>query len=484
LSRRGRSLRYAGLQSLEPRTLLATTYDIATQWSDSANPNGTWRYRNGTSLLPHLADWEPTSSGTFTGPQPAWVRKPQPELGHIPAWLKAVVAPTGIFDWKVGDVVVHSTDTNTGPNSGAANVTWTAPSDGTINVRGATWIGRDIGRGNTWSILKNGVQLTSGVVQSGDIYNRTSPMNFTAGSGGAKALAAISVKQSDVIELRYVAINPAAGELAGVKFAIDLDKPPTIAALTDSPDPVVKGSNITLTATGVADADVGDAVTKVEFYRDANNNGVLDPTTDTKLGEDTSSTGGWTYTGSTAFFPTGSNRYFARAFDGDFYSATATTTGIVNAAPFATLTAGKLTVNGTANADAISIYVSGVNLVARLGTQTQSFSNSAVTSIVVNALDGNDRVVLGATVRGATINGGAGDDQLFGGANADSIIGQDGNDVLVGGAGNDSLDGGNGDDLIIAADGGLDRIVGGAGSDIAQKDAADTIVSGVEDILG
>ena len=487
LPRRRPSLRPVGLQSLEPRMLLATTYDIATQWSDAANPNGAWSYRNGTSLLPHLSDWEPTSSGTLTGPQPAWVRKPQPELGHIPAWFKSVVAPTSIFDWKVGDVVVHSTDTNTGPNSGAANATWTAPSDGTINIRGAAWIGRDIGRGNTWSILKNGVQLTSGVVQSGDVYSRANPMNFTAGTGGATALAAISVKKSDVIELRFVATNPAAGELSGVKFAIDLDKPPTIVSLAASPNPVVKGNNITLTATGVADADVGDAVTKVEFYRDANNSGVLDPATDTKLGEDTSSAGGWTYTGSTAAFPTGTNRYFARAFDGDFYSAAVTTTGVVNTPPFAVLSAGKLTVTGTANADAIALAITGSVLVARLNTDSLSFSTAAITSIVVNAGAGNDRVTLGTSVttstRPATVSGGTGDDLLVGGAGAESLLGEGGNDTIVGGAGNDSLDGGDGNDLILAHDGGFDRINGGIGTDVLQKDNADTIVSGVEDVL-
>ena len=60
--------------------------------------------------------------------------------------------------------------------------------------------------------------------------------------------------------------------------------PPTITSLSDSPDPVPQGNTLTLTANGVADSD--GTVTRVEFYRDANNNSVLDVGTDQLLGED------------------------------------------------------------------------------------------------------------------------------------------------------------------------------------------------------
>ncbi len=103
---------------------------------------------------------------------------------------------------------------------------------------------------------------------------------------------------------------------------------PTIASLSDTPDPVTQPANVTLTANSVSDAD--GTVSQVEFYRDSNGNGALNVGTDQLLGTDASATGGWTWTGATGGFPAGTNRYFARARDDDgAYSTVATTTGTV-----------------------------------------------------------------------------------------------------------------------------------------------------------
>ena len=48
---------------------------------------------------------------------------------------------------------------------------------------------------------------------------------------------------------------------------------------------------------------------------------------------------------------------------------------------------------------------------------------------------------------GSTLNGDAGDDQLFGGVAADVLNGGEGNDVITGGAGDDAIDGGTGYDV-------------------------------------
>ncbi len=110
---------------------------------------------------------------------------------------------------------------------------------------------------------------------------------------------------------------------------------PTVGSLTDSPDPVIQGEDITLTALNVADSD--GTVAQVEFYRDANGNGLLDVGTDTLLETDTSSTGGWSWTGATGGFALGSNTLLARAQDEDgAYSNVSSTTVLVepgNAAP-------------------------------------------------------------------------------------------------------------------------------------------------------
>lgn len=107
----------------------------------------------------------------------------------------------------------------------------------------------------------------------------------------------------------------------------------------------------------------------------------------------------------------------------------------------------------------------------------------------IDAGDGNDYVLGGVAVD--YIEGGAGDDHLFGFGGQDSIFGGDGDDVLhgdvtqgaftVNGASiytfaqdhrSDYLDGGSGNDWLFG-DGGADELVGGEGNDILVGDAAD-----------
>ena len=63
-----------------------------------------------------------------------------------------------------------------------------------------------------------------------------------------------------------------------------------------------------------------------------------------------------------------------------------------------------------------------------------------------------------------TLSGGAGNDQLRAGAGNDDLSGNDDDDTLEGGAGDDSLFGGSGNDILFAGDG-VDLLVGGAGND-------------------
>ena len=108
-----------------------------------------------------------------------------------------------------------------------------------------------------------------------------------------------------------------------------VNPPPTIGALTDSPDPVIQGSTLTLTANGVTD-DHG--VASVSFYRDANSNGIGEP--GELLGTDTNGADGWSWTGTVTWAP-GTHTYLAQATDDGvpaplMYSTWVSTTGIVD----------------------------------------------------------------------------------------------------------------------------------------------------------
>ena len=82
-----------------------------------------------------------------------------------------------------------------------------------------------------------------------------------------------------------------------------------------------------------------------------------------------------------------------------------------------------------------------------------------------------------------TLNGGDGDDQLYGGAGDDILNGDADDDILYGGTGNDSLNGGTGNDALYGQNGN-DTINGGTGNDeIYGQDGNDNINGGDGDDL-
>jgi len=92
---------------------------------------------------------------------------------------------------------------------------------------------------------------------------------------------------------------------------------PTVGSLTDSPDPVVEGETLTLTAGALADPD-GD-VASVAFYRESNDLAGLQTGTggDTLVGTDASAAGGWTATFSTSGLSGDTYTYYAQAIDSE-----------------------------------------------------------------------------------------------------------------------------------------------------------------------
>lgn len=156
-------------------------------------------------------------------------------------------------------------------------------------------------------------------------------------------------------------------------------------------------------------------------------------------------------------------------------------------APFAQLSLGKLTVNGTNNNDIITLSSVGSDVVAIVNGNAFRFASSGVTSIEVYANDGNDQVTIFTGVMSTYVLGGYGNDTLIGGDGNDSLTGAAGKDSLVGGAGDDKLtggkhqnimDGGDGNDRIYGGDA-PDSILGGNGRDrVYGGDGNDTILGG------
>jgi len=131
---------------------------------------------------------------------------------------------------------------------------------------------------------------------------------------------------------------------------------PVIGSVTDGPDPVKKPGNLTLSAIDVADSD--GQVNSVLFYRDANNNGVLDLLTDTLLATDSDGSNGWSVSVSTNTFSPGINGFFAVAKDdfNDLGDAIHTTTTVVVSKAFDSRTVAKFK---DASGDTVVIRLNG-----------------------------------------------------------------------------------------------------------------------------
>ncbi|MCX7702011.1 MAG: hypothetical protein N2039_14135, partial [Gemmataceae bacterium] len=167
---------------------------------------------------------------------------------------------------------------------------------------------------------------------------------------------------------------------------------------------------------------------------------------------------------------------------------------------------GHLQITGTEGDDNIRIRVEGDRLqvmfgdrfdpIQRSGRLYDALIVSRVRRITINGLGGNDWIDATNSPLGVTINGGAGDDRIFGsnfvdridvGAGTSNIaFGMDGNDTIFGGSGRDTLYGGRGNDVLFGRTGndvlwgewGNDTLLGETGDDSLYGGAGDDMLLG------
>lgn len=106
----------------------------------------------------------------------------------------------------------------------------------------------------------------------------------------------------------------------------------------------------------------------------------------------------------------------------------------------------------------------------------QSFGTSGISGFEMLLGDGDDLVIV-TTSAPVLIDGGAGNDILYGGSGDNTLLGGDGNDILFGGSGSNVLDGGAGDDTLIGGRG-TDILRGGAGNDLLDGGRGDDLLIG------
>lgn len=134
-----------------------------------------------------------------------------------------------------------------------------------------------------------------------------------------------------------------------------------------------------------------------------------------------------------------------------------------------------LVVKGTGGKDRIEVSQRDGLVTVRVNDVARTYSH--VSNLRVDALGGDDEVVLRGLTMGATVDGGDGNDcidacavagqgvVLYGGAGNDRLTGSAGNDRIDGGTGDDELNGGSGNDVLVGGQG-KDCVNGGDGNDL------------------
>lgn len=202
------------------QTLSAQTYNVKTEWSETTNPNGVWSYVSPLGPLPRV-DWWQRNLGGWTSAQPAWALS-EDSNNRLPMFYRSNGTETFATDTLPGDVVIHSWDPTNGVGTGDGAVVWTAPHPSILHMQGNIWMTRDIGRSNQWTLRSGNTPLTSGLVFSGDPYNRANPMSFAAGTGGATALQSILVDTGDKLALDIVR-QSSAGDFSAFNWIVTED---------------------------------------------------------------------------------------------------------------------------------------------------------------------------------------------------------------------------------------------------------------------
>jgi hypothetical protein len=203
-----------------------SAYDLRTDWSEPANPNGPWSYREGSIVLPH-------NNGGAGDPIPFPAYQPSKAPGNfLPAWFK-MPNPLPNFDALAGDIIVHTNDNSNGNLAlGNANVLFTAPVAGQYHIFGNLWNASTTlapsdfrPRPQDWQILVNGLVQDSGVLDA-------IPGHFTRSSPDTFDLLTVTLNVGGTIELDVFKDAAAqAGYFVGTNLTIDpVSLPPPSAA--------------------------------------------------------------------------------------------------------------------------------------------------------------------------------------------------------------------------------------------------------------
>ncbi len=152
------------------------------------------------------------------------------------------------------------------------------------------------------------------------------------------------------------------------------------------------------------------------------------------------------------------------------------------------LDATDLVVEGTPNADIITLSELAGQVTVDLNGGLWQFDVADYDRVFIDALSGDDNIDLSATSQPTLVKGGGGNDTVLGSQGENVIRGGGGNDRIFGGDLDDSLNGGSGRDSIEGADGNdtlhgsrsHDTLLAGPGDDLMAGHAGRDVLMGGE----
>jgi hypothetical protein len=152
---------------------LATTYDVAEDFSPESNPVGAWAYGWSSELTSAFNLY--TTSYNDRGID-LWWRGTQPNVSHNGTAEEITLNPEDIT-WQPGQLSLHP-----GEAGEYSHARWTAPTDGTCDIA-AEFTGLDnTGTTTDVHVLHNGVSLFDGsVVGFGDTATYSTTISVAAG---------------------------------------------------------------------------------------------------------------------------------------------------------------------------------------------------------------------------------------------------------------------------------------------------------------
>lgn len=208
-----------------PTQAAIIVYDLRVDFSNTNNPNGTWEYIKGTTLLTH---YTPVTNPTLAlaAANGYWGDSTSSDNSAF-ILTSANGSATGLWtdaDFLVGEVLVRTTDPSTG---GPMIATWTAPSDGSLTYNGLFWYaGAPLGPGgNSYTLSLNaGPPLEFGIASLGQDRNN--------GVGMVNGMTPLSVFAGDIMTLEINSLpSQPTGSLAGISFTIDFTPVPEVSTL-------------------------------------------------------------------------------------------------------------------------------------------------------------------------------------------------------------------------------------------------------------